>query len=216
MTNILKHLVKSKSVNVRDQLLKPSSITPEWVEVPDTQYCMIDGQGDPNADAFKSCLPPLYSLAYAIKFALKRDGIEHKVQPLEGLWWFEDAREFSADSDRSLWRWTVMVAQPDALTPERFAVVLEEVKRKKKFPELERVRLAWLREGRAAQVMHLGPYADEAPTIARLHAFIDEAGETANPLVQKHHEIYLTDANRTAPARMKTILRQPVLSKAVQ
>jgi hypothetical protein len=94
--------------------------------------------------------------------------------------------------------------------------VLEEVKRKKKFPELERVRLAWLREGRAAQVMHLGPYADEAPTIARLHAFIAEAGETANPLVQKHHEIYLSDANRTAPARMKTILRQPVLPKAVQ
>jgi hypothetical protein len=210
MTKILNRLVNRKPVNARDQLLKPSSITPEWVEVPGTQYCMIDGQGDPNADAFKSCLPPLYSLAYAIKFALKRDGMEHKVQPLEALWWFEDGRAYSADSDRSLWRWTVMLAQPDALTPERFAVVHEEVKRKK-FPELERVRLAWLREGRAAQVMHLGPYSDEAPTIARLHAFIDEAGETANPLEQKHHEIYLTDANRTAPARMKTILRQPVL-----
>jgi hypothetical protein len=216
MTKILNRPVNRKSVNARDPLLKPSSFTPEWVEVPDTQYCMIDGQGDPNADGFKSCLPPLYSLAYAIKFALKRDGVDHKVQSLEALWWFEDGREYSADSDRLLWRWTVMLAQPDALTSSLFALLLEEVKRKKKFPELERVRLAWLHEGRAAQVMHLGPYSDEGPTIARLHAFIDEAGATANPLEQKHHEIYLSDANRTAPARMKTILRQPVLHPPVQ
>ena len=215
MTHILDRLIR-KPTNAREQLLKPPSTTPEWVEVPDTQYCMIDGQGDPNGDGFKSCLKPLYALAYAIKFALKRDGIEHKVQPLEGLWWFEDGREFSADSDRTLWRWTVMVAQPDALTPSLFATVLEEVKRKKGFPELERVRLAWLREGRAAQVMHLGPYSEEAPTIARLHEFIRVHGATVNPLVQKHHEIYLSDPNRTAPHRMKTVLRQPVMEGGVQ
>jgi hypothetical protein len=129
---------------------------------------------------------------------------------LEGLWWAEDMAEFSIER-KADWRWTMMIAQPEAVTPALFQTVLQQVRRKKALPGLERVRLETFAEGLAAQVLHRGPYAAESPTIERLHRFIHTHGAGFDGRHQKHHEIYVSDPTRTPPERLETILRQPVV-----
>ena len=190
------------------RLYSPSLRAPEIVDVPPMTFLMIDGAGDPNtAPEYRQALEALYSLAYATKFAIKRrdPALDYAVMPLEGLWWVEDMRRFSA-SDKGSWSWTMMIAQPAEATPDLVAEVAAEVERKKRPARLGQVRLAEFHEGRAAQIMYAGPYADEGPTIARLHAFIEEQGYRRSG---KHHEIYLKDPGRTAPEKLLTIIRQP-------
>lgn len=180
----------------------------ELVEVPPLRFLMIDGEGDPNrAPAYAEALQALYGLAYGLKFALKRldPGLDFKVAPLEGLWWAHDMEWFSLQR-RDDWRWTMMIAQPDSVTSALLADVAPAVERKKG-PAVRRVRLESYDEGLSAQVLHLGPYAAEAPTIDRLHAYIAERGYRRSG---KHHEIYLGDPSRSAPEKLKTIIRQPV------
>lgn len=182
---------------------------PVVVEVPDLAYLMIDGQGDPNtATEYTESIEALYTVAYAAKFAIKRapNGIDYGVMPLEGLWWTPDMATF-ATADKSAWHWTMMIMQPDAVTPEVFAHALGTASKKRSPQVLERLRLERFAEGPAAQIMHIGPYAAEGPTIERMHAFIAEQGYE---LTGKHHEIYLSDPRRSAPERLKTIIRQPV------
>jgi hypothetical protein len=128
------------------------------------------------------------------------------VMPLQGLWWAEDMEVFVMDA-REDWLWTLMILQPEEVTPELFDDACQEVLKKKGLEAVGDLRLESFHEGPSAQVMHVGPYADEAPTIAGLHQFIDESGHSPRG---KHHEIYLGDPRRTAPERLKTILRQPV------
>lgn len=184
---------------------------PQLVQVPRMTFLMVDGTGDPNTSAaFKDAVAALYSLSYTLKFALKaQQGLNYRVSPLEALWWAEDMREFSV-TRKADWQWTAMIAQPDAVTLEQFADALIEVRRKKGLPGLDRVRLEPFEEGPAAQVLHLGPYAEEGPTIEKLHRFIREHGYMFDGAVQKHHEIYLGDPRRAAPEKLKTIIRQPV------
>ncbi len=184
--------------------------TPEIVEVPEMNFLMIDGLGDPNtAQAYKDGVAALYALSYGLKFALKKvEGLEYKVGPLEGLWWTDDMRLFSYER-KSEWRWTMMIAQPMRLDAAWFETILKETKKKKPNPALNEVRLEKFAEGIAAQIMHMGPYSEEPPTIEKLHEFIAAEGYHFDGLVQKHHEIYLSDPNRTAPEKMKTIIRQP-------
>jgi len=187
--------------------------TPVMVEVPELTFVMVDGQGDPNtAEAYRDAVAALYAVSYALKFALKRapDGLDYAVMPLEGLWWADDMAEFDVER-KADWRWTMMIAQPEAVTPDRFAHARAEVARKKNLPALERLRLERFAEGRAAQVLRRGPYSAEGPTIAALHAFIRERGDA---LDGKHHEIYLGDPRRTAPERLKTVIRQPVAPRS--
>lgn len=195
----------------REGLLKPSAKRVELVEVPPTNFLMADGQGDPNTSQdYKEAVEALYTLSYGLKFALKKAlGVTSKVAPLEGLWWADDMAEFSAEH-KSDWRWTMMIAQPEAVDAAWVARVREEVGRKKTLPASERVRLEAFHEGLAAQIMHVGPYAAEGPTIETLHAFIRDAGYTFDGRVQKHHEIYLGDPRRSAPEKLRTVLRQPV------
>lgn len=181
---------------------------PALVEVPPLNYLMIDGQGDPNtAPIYSESVGTLYKLAYAIRF-LMRDahGLDFGVMPLEGLWWVEDLDEFSY-SDKSNWHWTMLIMQPEVVTAEIVAAAREKVTLKHHPPLLPQVRLARLAEGHSAQVMHHGPYADEKPTIDRLHAFIASQGLSPH---LKHHEIYLKDPTRCAPEKLLTILRHPV------
>ena len=182
---------------------------PELVEVPELAFLMIDGHGDPNtAVEYVQAIEALYGVAYAAKFAIKRDpdGVDYGVMPLEGLWWASDMSTFTSD-DKSSWEWTMMVMQPDLVTPQLFDEVRANAARKKSSDAIGRVRLERFDEGLAAQIMHVGPYAAEAPTIQRLHAFITEQGyERAG----KHHEIYLSDPRRAAPEKLRTIVRQPV------
>lgn len=188
-------------------LYNPSLKAAMVVEVPPLNFLMIDGQGDPNtATAYKEAIEALFSLSYALKFMVKKElGVDYGVMPLEGLWWVEDMSQFSLN-DKSAWQWTAMIMQPEYIVADLVEVVRVQVARKKKLSALPQLRLETFHEGRAAQITHLGPYAAEGPTIEQLHQFIATQGGRR---LGKHHEIYLNDPSRTAPQKLKTIIRQP-------
>jgi hypothetical protein len=196
--------------NERALLYKASAREPEIVRVPEMGFVMIDGQGDPNTSpGYADAIQALYSLSYTLKFALKRElGLQYRVGPLEGLWWSEDMAEFSEDR-KGDWSWIMMIAQPDEVTPDRFDLARTDVGHKKDLPALPRARLQRFEEGTAAQILYVGPFSGEGPTIRRLHAFIKQRGHTFDGIHQKHHEIYLSDPRRSAPERWRTIIRQP-------
>ncbi|MBI9043596.1 MAG: GyrI-like domain-containing protein [Anaerolineaceae bacterium] len=189
-------------------LYGPSTKKPVIVDVPEMNFLMIDGHGDPNTSIeFKQAVSSLYPLAYGLKFAVKkRKEIDFGVLPLEGLWWAEEMADFSVD-DKSNWDWTLMIMQPEFVTAELVEEITAEVARKKNPEALAKIRFETYHEGSSVQLMHIGPFADEGPNIARMHAFAEEEGYH---LAGKHHEIYLKDFTKTAPERMKTILRQPI------
>ncbi|MGB3905519.1 MAG: GyrI-like domain-containing protein [Anaerolineae bacterium] len=179
------------------------------VDVPEMSFLMIDGRGDPNtAQEYQEALEALYAVSYALKFMVKKSeaAIDYVVMPLEGLWWTEDMTEFSAD-DKDIWEWTAMIMQPEYVTRAFVDEALREVEEKKNPPALSKTRFESYDEGLAVQIMHIGPYSEEAPTIEKLHTFAREKG---HQLRGKHHEIYLSDPRRTAPDRLKTVIRQPV------
>jgi hypothetical protein len=149
---------------------------PELVDVPELSFLMIDGHGDPNrSPRYQAAVEALYAVSYALKFAIKRaGGPDYTVAPLEGLWWTEDMARFSVE-DKSDWDWTMMIMQPAEATPELVEQTVREVAQKKQLSAAAEVRLQRYLEGGSAQILHLGPYADKGPTIARLHAFIQRA-----------------------------------------
>ena len=183
---------------------------PVTVDVPPMNFLKIDGHGDPNSSQeYAGAIEALYPVAYTIKFMCKKAQIEDfGVMPLEGLWWTEDMRDFSVE-DKSDWLWTAMIMQPEVVTGEMFERAVEQVAGKKNPKLLSRVRFESYDEGRAAQVMYVGPYSNEGPAIERLHAFIDEQGGSLEGTDLHHHEIYLNDPRRTDPSKLKTVIRQP-------
>ncbi len=178
------------------------------VDVPETAFLMVDGHGDPNtSSAYREAVQALYTTSYAVRAVVRSDlGRVHTVAPLEGLWSAEDLEVFRT-RDKGAWDWTMMIAQPDYVTPEMVDTALA-VAQRKQLPALGLLRLERFTEGSSVQILHVGAYDDEGPTLARLH---DEY-LPANALAPtgRHHEIYLSDPRRTEPARLKTILRQPV------
>ena len=180
------------------------------VEVPELAFVMLDGHGDPGGGPeFRSAVETLYALSYTIKFIVKgaSGGIDFRVMPLEGLFWVPDGADFPP-ADPSRWRWRAMIMQPAPVTGEAVALARERVAAGK--PLVERVRFEPFHEGTAAQILHIGPYADEPATIVRLRRFIAERGyEPAG----KHHEIYLSDPNRCAPEKLRTVIRYPIASR---
>ncbi|MCF6254978.1 MAG: GyrI-like domain-containing protein [Gammaproteobacteria bacterium] len=190
-------------------LYKPSAKRVEVVDVPRMNFFMIDGKGDPNtSQSFQDAIGVLYPLSYTLKFMIKRGeiGIDYKVLPLEGLWWADDMLSFSVDNKDS-WKWTLMIMQPDLVTKEMVQEAIEQVRVKKNPVSLPLVRFESFEEGKAAQIMHLGPFSEEEPTVEKVHAFIDENG---NQRRGKHHEIYLSDIRKAAPEKWKTVIRQPI------
>jgi len=186
----------------------PSSKQPEILDMSATRCLMIDGCGSPESDRFRIAIEALYSVIYTLKFARKKAGAgpDYSVGALEGLWWTGDGAAFDMQ-ERDNWLWTLMIWAPECITTEEIDRTKADVQRKKPNPLIGSVRLDWLNEGTVAQVMHIGPYADEGPTIERLHAFIAESGYM---LQGRHHEIYLGDPRRTSPEKLRTILRQPI------
>jgi hypothetical protein len=182
--------------------------SPEVVDVPELDFVMIDGHGDPNvSDGYRAALQALFSVSYTLKFAIARaGGPTCRVGPPEGLWSVPDMAGF-ATADKADWDWTMMIRQPVEVTRERFERTAADVAERKQLPQARDLRLERFDEGLAAQVLYLGPYADEGPTIAALHAFIAEQGYARRG---RHHEIYLGDPRRSAPERLKTIIRQPI------
>lgn len=201
----------------RDRLYKPSAKKVEVVDAPAMNFLMVDGVGDPNSSQpYMDALEALYALTYTLKFGLKQvEGVNYRVAPLEGLWW-SDAMDVFLAGAREKWQWTMMIAQPSVVTSEWVERASEEVRRKKNPPALQLVRFASFQEGLAAQIMHIGPYATEAPTIQRLHEFIHAQGGVFDGRVQKHHEIYLGDPRRAAPEKLKTVIRQPFTRNGYQ
>jgi hypothetical protein len=180
---------------------------PVLVDVPPLAYLMVDGQGDPNhSPQYKEAVEALFSLAYTLKFAVKRGaGTDFAVMPLEGQWWCEDIRLFSVD-DKTNWQWTLMILQPPEVTAALVARCRAELAEKKELPALGKLRYETLKEGTCAQILHVGPFTEEGPTVERLHAYIEQQG---GKLTGRHHEIYLSDIRRAAPARWRTLIRQP-------
>lgn len=177
------------------------------VTVPAMNYLMIDGHGSPNtAQSYQEAIQALYALAYGLKFKIKRgaSGIDYAVMPLEGLWWVEDLRDLD---NKDKWHWTMMIMQPKYVRAKLVKETLKETTEKKALVALPLVRFESLREGKAAQILHIGSYADEKPTIDKLHEFVWGNGYQ---LRDKHHEIYLSDARKTAPAKLRSILRHPI------
>lgn len=192
----------------RKGLYAPKPDDFEIVDVPSMGFLMIDGRGDPNTTAaYREAVEALYASSYAVRaVARTRLGSVHTVAPLEGLWSAEDPGVFRT-RHKSAWDWTMMIAQPEWITPELVDEALAAAQ-KKQLAALSFVRFERYTEGRSAQILHVGSYDDEGPTLSRLHDEFLPANGLAP--TGRHHEIYLSDARKTEPARLKTILRQPV------
>ena len=179
------------------------------VDVPEMNFLMVDGSGDPNtAKEYTDAIQALYTVSYTLKFMVKRGeaAIDYGVMPLEGLWWVDDMNQFREDK-KNEWKWTAMIMQPEYITRDLFDLALKEAKKKKDLPALSKLRFSSFSEGPASQIMYYGPYSNEGPTIKRLHKYIEQNGYA---LSGKHHEIYLSDPRRSAPEKLKTIIRQPM------
>lgn len=180
------------------------------LDLPPLRYLAVDGHGDPNTSAeYAAALEALYPVAYAVKFASKRDlGRDYVVPPLEGLWWADDMAVFTSARDKALWDWSMLLLVPDWVPDAVVAQAVEQVRTKRAPTRLDDVRLETLEEGSCVQTLHVGSYDDEADVLAELHdRVIPEAGFR---MTGRHHEVYLSDPRRTDPARLRTILRQPV------
>ena len=201
----------TKTLDLRKELAglyRPPKGKVVEVDVPLLRYLMIDGQGDPNTSrAYAEAVEALFSVSYVTRFAVKKgsEKIDYKVMPLEGLWWAGDMSAFTK-GDKASWQWTMMILQPDFVEESLIMDSIDRVREKKSLPAIDALRLEAFTEGRWAQVLHIGPFTEEGPTVERLHAFIT----AQSGLRGKHHEIYLSDIRRAAPQKWRTIIRQPM------
>ena len=199
-------------------LYAPSAKKIELVDVPAMNFVMIDGAIEPDyapgtSPRFAEDMQGLYNAAYTLKFTAKlrkQDPLDYPVMALEGLWWVEDGT-FDIQKPGN-WKYTVMIMQPDQITPGMFADALTQLRKKRgDQPVFARLRLERFHEGLSVQTMHIGPYATEPATVERLQAFMQANGcQDLVGLGGKHHEIYLGDPRRANPAKLKTVLRHPV------
>lgn len=190
-------------------LYQPSAKEVVQVDVPTFRFLMIDGEGDPNTSKdYAQAVEALFSVSYTVKFMVKKGpkATDYTVMPLEGLWWADDMSTF-VTIDKSKWKWTMMIMQPNFVEPGVIQAGITDVKRKKALPTVSRLRIEHFTEGLCAQVLHVGPFSEEGPTIQKVHAFIHNSRSS---LTGKHHEIYLSDIRRADPARWRTIIRQPM------
>lgn len=190
--------------------LYKATVKPQLLTVAKRRFLAVEGQGDPNSSAFQQAVEALYSVAYTLKFMIKKgatalEPIDYKVAPLEAQWYADDMTSF-ATGKRDQWRWVAMIATPDFITSKLVAGAIDAAKKKKPLAKLDDVKLIKDADGLAAQIMHIGPYSTEAATVERLHNFIKDSG---CKLSGRHREIYLGDPRRTAPEKLKTIIRQP-------
>ncbi|WP_103662935.1 GyrI-like domain-containing protein [Microbacterium sp. CJ77] len=180
------------------------------VTVPPMRYVAVDGMGDPNtAQSYADALATLYHVAYALKFLSKRElDRDYVVMPLEALWWSDDMAAFTVARDKTRWRWTAMILVPGWIDDARVEVAVQGVRTKGGAPAIEELRVLALDEGLCVQTLHVGPYDAEGPVLEAMHDdFIPANGLR---MTGRHHEIYLGDPRRTAPEKLRTILRQPV------
>lgn len=189
------------------ELYKPSPKEVTIANIPPMNFLKIDGQGNPNnSEQFSKSVEALFALSYALKFYVKKNmEMDYRVFPLEGLWWADDMSAFSVEN-KADWKWTLMIAQPEWVDAKMLAEQTAVVARKKSLNALKLLRYETYLEGKVAQLMHIGPFSEEGPSVEKVHQFIEQIkGERS----AKHHEIYLSDIRRADPAKWKTIIRQP-------
>lgn len=181
---------------------------PRIIDVPELQFIMVDGAGDPSGPMFQQAVEALYGISFTLKFDLKKAGIgpEYSVHPLEGLWWLRTGPEFDMGNKED-WVWTLMIVQPDHITEGQFIQAKEKMKSKKPEALVEECRWERFKEGPCAQILHVGSYASEPETMVRLDHFINEKGYRR---CGKHHEIYMSDPRRCKPENLKTLLRRSI------
>ncbi len=183
-----------------------AGIKPERVSFNKIPYLTLEGKGAPAGSEFVDKVQALYPMAYGLKKFYKNMGKDFGVPKLEGLWWVEEDRP-ALEVPREEWHWKLMIRMPDFVKEEVFVSVQNEVAEKKKNKLIREIRFEAILDGQCVQMMHIGPYSTEPETIRAILSFIDENGLTVNGL---HHEIYLSDPRKTAPEKMKTIIRYPV------
>jgi hypothetical protein len=190
------------------QFYYPSANSVSVIEVPVLNYIMVNGQGTPDGVEAQQAIEMLFPVAYAIKFIARDRGQDYTVLPLEGLWWADDMNDF-VENHRDKWKWTYMIVQPGFITVNNFNDAIKKVQAKNKAMKLSAISFNSLAEGKAAQIMHIGPFSEEHSNIQKIHDHIRSLGGNFDGLKEKHHEIYLSDMRKVAPHAMKTILRQP-------
>jgi hypothetical protein len=207
--NLESTITKSDIKRDRKDLYAPRAGRFQLVDVPELPFLMVDGKGDPNtSESYSDAVAALYAVSYTLKFASKQQlGRDHVVAPLEGLWSADDPDKFVARA-KDDWEWTIMITQPEWITPAMVDEAIRLTATKKDLPAVDQLRFGRYAEGLAVQVLHIGSFDDEAPLLERLHhEFMPENGLTFNG---RHHEIYLSDPRKTESAKLRTILRQPV------
>lgn len=191
------------------KVLYTAKSTPQIVDVQRMNFLMIDGSGSTEERLFQRSVEALFSVAYKTKFICKKElGFDYSVMPLEGLWWADDFNDFVL-GQKERWKWTLMIMQPECVTDEVVKRAIQEAEKSKGNELVQKLRLESFQEGLAAQIMHIGPFSEEAKTVSTLHHFVNEHGGAFDGLKKKHHEIYLSDFRKVDPAKMKTIIRQP-------
>ena len=188
-------------------LYNPSAKEVTIVDVPAMNFLLVEGEGAPASPKYIEAIEALFSVSYTLKFMVKKGkGVDYAVMPLESLWWVDNMTKFNADR-KDEWKWTAMILQPKYIIAEDFKMAVEQVKKKKNPPALPKLRFESFKEGPSAQIMYVGPFSAEGPTIQKIHSHIQNSGHT---LTGKHHEIYLNNPATTAPEKLKTIIRQPM------
>ncbi len=190
------------------EIYAPSAKKVSMLDLGPMTYLMVDGKGTPESPEYARAVQALFAVSYTMKVIIKKGPrtLDYGVMPLEGLWWADDMAHFSTARDKSQWQWRMMIRQPDFITEADIGEALDAAARKKSPPDTGGLRLESFHEGPCAQILHIGPFEDEGPTIARLHQEIKAAG---GRLSGRHHEVYLSDIRRAAPEKWRTILRQP-------
>jgi hypothetical protein len=180
---------------------------PELIDVPEGKFLTILGKGDPNGEEYQQAMMALYGVSYTLKFDQKAKGRDYNVMHLEGLWWVNGGVfDLNDPAPREQWRWKSIIRQPDFVTGEMVEDVRPSV-REKRGTMVDDVKLESFHEGLCAQVLHVGPYSEEGPTIQLLHDYIMEQGYRMRG---DHHEIYMSDPRRSKQEKLKTIIRHPI------
>ncbi len=185
--------------------------TPSVIDVCEMKFIKIQGKGSPGGDEYQNSIAALYSLSYTIKMKNKLNHayFEYVVPPLEGLWW-SDGLMFD-DGKKENFQWVSMIRQPEFVDADMFRKALDECKTKKIDIDFSKAVFETFKEGLCVQVMHTGPYSEEKRSLEKMTDFIEKNGLTDLTGPQhKHHEIYISDPRKTDPAKLKTVIRNPV------
>lgn len=188
-------------------LYNPSATEVSTVDVPEMNFLMINGEGAPSSPQYMQSIEALFTVSYTLKFMIKKaQGVDYGVMPLEGLWWMDNMAEFSTER-KDEWKWTSMIMQPKYVEAADVKAAIEQARKKKDLQAIDKIKFEAFKEGLAAQIFYTGSYSEEGPTIAKIHDYIHKTGHELNG---KHHEIYLNNAAKVAPEKLKTVLRQPM------